>query len=183
MEQALLPTLEWPALVPGPVFLAFELWGKPGHKGRHRYRKMVPKEAWIYPRDQRAPRYMTQEGVDKIFIQEYPDPATEAYEKTIREYASLLMKRRPPTERAVALLVHSFREVPKSYSKIERARCLAHNILPTPRPDWDNYGKITDALNEIVWKDDCQVCDGRVIKRYSASPALRVEIREMIEPS
>lgn len=184
MEQSLLPTLGWPALVAGPVFLCFEIEGKPGHKARHRSRLVVPRDAWSYPRDPKAPRYMTEAGVKKIFVQQYPDPDTEAYEKMIREYAGLLMnvKHVPPTERPVALLVHSFREIPKSWSDTDKARALAGNIRPTSRPDWDNYGKITDALNEVAWKDDSQVVDGRSIKVYSDRPALRVEIREMVEP-
>lgn len=184
MEQALLPSLEWPALVPGPVFLSFEIEGKPGHKARHRSRLVIPREAWSYPRDPKARRYMTEEGVKKIFIQQYPDPDTERYEAMIREYAGLLMntKHVPPLENEVCLIVHSFREIPQSWSKTDQARALAANKRPTSRPDWDNYGKITDALNGVVWNDDSQVVDGRSLKYYSDRPGLRVEIRPMIEP-
>jgi Holliday junction resolvase RusA-like endonuclease len=182
MEQPLLPSMEWPALVAGPVFLCFEISGKPGHKRRHRYRKMIKKELWSYTG---RLRYMTEENVGRIFIQEYPDPETEAYERMIAEYAGLLMNRQHHgivTTKPVALVVHSFREIPKSWSKTDRAKALANNIRPTSTPDWDNYGKITDALNEVVWKDDSQVVDGRSLKYYSDRPALRIEVREMIEP-
>jgi len=40
---------------------------------------------------------------------------------------------------------------------------------------------VGDALNEIVWKDDGQIADLRVIKRYSDMPALRVEVREFCQ--
>jgi len=171
--------LEWPALVAGPVFLVFELGGKPGHKGRHRSRLMIPRDAWIHT--QRS-SFIPKEKVSKIFISQYPDPATEAYEKVLAEAAGLFMRGRAPTENPIALLVHSFRPIPESWSKTDKAKALAGAILPTSRPDWDNYGKITDALNEIVWKDDSQVCDGRVIKRYSDQPALRIEVREFLPP-
>jgi Holliday junction resolvase RusA-like endonuclease len=72
--------------------------------------------------------------------------------------------------------------VPESWSKRDKAAALDGTIRPTGRPDWDNYGKITDALNGICWKDDSQVVDGRVIKLYSDAPALRIEIREFISP-
>lgn len=163
MEQQLLPTFG-PALVAGPVFLAFELAGKPGHKARHRYRIIYPK------------------GGGKAFVSEYPDPKTAEYEKILKEVASLMMRGRPPTERAVALLVHSFREVPKSWPIKDQTAALNGSILPTSKPDWDNYGKITDALNGVVWGDDSQVCDGRVIKAYSDTPALRIEVREFVVP-
>lgn len=161
MEQLSLPKLGPAPLVPGPVFVCFELGGKPGHKGRHRSRIVYPKDA-------------------KPFIHNYPDPDTEAYEKVLAEAAALFMRGKPPTEEPVCLLVHSFRPIPVSWSARDQEAARSLNILPTSRPDWDNYGKITDALNGIVWRDDSQVCDGRVIKRYSDSPALRIEVREFL---
>jgi Holliday junction resolvase RusA-like endonuclease len=170
------------ALVVGPVFLCFELRGKPGHKGRHRSRVVIPKEAWSYGGRGPKDRWINEIGAKRIYIHNYPDPETEAYEKVLAEAGALFMRGKAPTLRPVALLVHSFRQVPESWSKADKRAALRGAILPTPRPDWDNYGKITDALNEIVWKDDSQVCDGRVIKRYSDAPALRVEVREFVPP-
>lgn len=179
-EQGILPTLDGPALVAGPVFLCFELDGKPGHKGRHRSRIVIPKEAWIYPRDPRAEAFLTKTAAKRIFVQHYADPQTESYESVLREYATLLMRRRLPTAAPVALLVHAFLRIPESWSKRDRNAALFGGILPTSRPDGDNYLKIVDALNGVVWEDDSQVVDGRIIKRYSDRPALRVEVREFI---
>lgn len=178
-EQIALPTLEWPALVAGPVFITFELGGKPGHKARHRSRLVIPREAWTHTQ---TASMILKKDIAKLFIQQYPDPDTEAYEKTLAEAAGLFMRGRVPTENPVALLVHSFREIPMSWSKTDKAKALAGAIRPTPRPDWDNYGKITDAFNGIVWKDDSQVVDGRSLKYYSDHPALRIEVRELLPP-
>lgn len=168
------------ALVVGPIFVCFELGGKPGHKGRHRSRIMIPKEAWSH--DTRGNKWINAAGVKRIFVLHHPDPETEKYEAVLREAAGLHMRRTPPTERPVALLVHAFREVPASWSKKDRRAALAGAILPTGRPDGDNYLKVAqDALNGIVYKDDSQVIDARVIKRYDANPCLRIEIREFIE--
>lgn len=165
----------WPVLVPGPVFLAFEMRGPPPIKGRHRSRLVVPKTAWVNG------SYITRQTVKMVFIQQYPDPATEAAEKVLAEAAGLFMRGRAPTEQPVALLVHAFRAIPASYSKTDRAKALAGALLPTPRPDADNHLKVVkDALNGICWRDDSQVCDARVIKRYSDIPAIRVEIREFL---
>lgn len=181
--QPLLPEFDRPVLAPGPVFVQFELQGPPGHKGRHRSKLMIPADAWR----NRSPTgklqdssYIPRCNVGKIFIQQYPDPKTESYEKVLALAARRFMGSRPPTLAPVALLVHSFREVPASWSKKDQTLALMGGILPTSRPDWDNYGKITDALNGIVWKDDSQVADGRVIKRYDAQPGLRIEVREFI---
>lgn len=51
------------------------------------------------------------------------------------------------------------------------------------KPDRDNLDKaVLDALKEIAWVDDCQVCDGGQRKRYTnpgESPHVVVTIREL----
>ena len=164
-DQAFLPSLDWPALIPGPVFLQFELDGEPGHKGR-------PRARIVSPRDGRP-----------SFIHFYAEPATAAYEKTLSEYVGLLMRHREPTLQPVALLIHAYLKVPKSWGPTDRAKAFAGNIRPGSKPDFDNFAKsCCDAMNGIVWRDDAQVVDGRCIKLYSARPALRVEVREFITP-
>lgn len=160
-DQIPLPHLGPRPLVVGPVFVAFELTGKPGHKARHRSRIVFPK-------------------IGKAFVHTYPDPDTEAYEKVLAQAAALFMRGRAPTENPVALLVHSFRPIPVSWSRRDQEAALAGGIRPTSKPDWDNHAKVTDALNGIVWHDDSQVVDGRSIKVYSDSPALRIEVREFL---
>lgn len=178
--QPQLPSLEWPALVAGPAFLCFELAGKPAHKGRHRSRLIIPRDAWTHTQSMSC---ILKQNVGKIFVSQYPDPETEAAEKVIAEAASLFMRGRAPSERPCAMIVHAFRAIPESWPSRDKARALAGNILPTPRPDGDNHLKIAkDALNGIAFKDDSQVCDARVIKRYSDRPALRIEVREFVEP-
>jgi Holliday junction resolvase RusA-like endonuclease len=117
-----------------------------------------------------------------MFIQNYPDPDTAAYEATLAQAAKLFMRGKAPSARPLVLLVHAFKPIPPSWSNRDRDLALAGGILPTSRPDGDNYLKIVDALNGIVWIDDAQVVDGRVIKRYSARPALRIEVREFVDP-
>lgn len=144
---------------------------------------MIPKECWSYTG---RLKFLAAEMAGKIWIHFYNEKETEQHEAAIKEYASLLMRkvRNEPTERPLAVIVHAFRTIPKSWSLIERARSLVGNILPTSRPDGDNYLKLVqDALNGVVYKDDAQIVDSRVIKRYSDRPALRIEIREMVEPS
>jgi Holliday junction resolvase RusA-like endonuclease len=179
-EQISLPNLGPAPLVPGPVFVCFEIVGKPPHKGRHRSRLVIPREAWTVTA--RGDRFMSEASTKKIFIQQYPDPDTEAHEAVLAEIAGLYMRGKTPTEKPVALLVHAFVRIPESWPRRDREAALSGVIRPASRPDWDNYGKITDALNGVVWKDDSQVVDGRSIKRYSDRPALRIEIREFVVP-
>ncbi len=176
-EQGILPTLDGPVLAAGPVFVCFELEGHPGHKARHRSRIVIPKDAWTWFQ---GTAVITKDSVRKLFIQNYPDPNTAAYEETLGYAGRLFMKSKPPTSNPVALMVHVFKAIPPSWTKRDQRAALMGGILPTGRPDWDNFGKITDALNGIVWLDDSQVVDGRVIKRYSDRPGLRIEVREFI---
>ena len=124
--------MDWPALVPGPVFLCFEIDGKPGHKARHRSRLVIPRDAWT-GFGQNA--FIFRRDIKKLYIQNYPDENTAAYEKMLAQYATILMKRREPTVRPVALLVHAFLQVPQSWTKSDRAQALAGHIRPTSRPD------------------------------------------------
>jgi Holliday junction resolvase RusA-like endonuclease len=162
VEQTL-PGLDG-ALVPGGVFFSIALLGKPQHKGRHRSRI-------AYTKDRKA------------FIHNYPDPETEAFEKVLAQAAALLMRGRQPSGEPLCLLLIADRAVPESWSNRDKAAALEGRILPTARPDFDNHGKIVDALNGIVWRDDAQVCDARIIKRYSAAPALTIEVREFLPPA
>ena len=83
----------------------------------------------------------------------------------------------PPIEGPLRVAVAAFFRTPKAYKRpaldgmddTEAVRC-------TRRPDADNVSKLClDALNGLAWKDDAQVSDLVVRKRYSLRP--RVEIR------
>lgn len=172
--QLTLGIVPGPALVVGPVFVAFEYpAGVP--RGRVRDTPVVPFKhkhgaRIVFPK------------VGKPFVHEYPHPESEAWEKSIGEMARWHMRGRPPTARPVALLVHAFVPVPESWSARDKDLALAGGIRPTSKPDWDNFAKVTDALNRVVWLDDAQVVHGTVVKAYSAKPALRIEVRELLEP-
>ena len=47
-----------------------------------------------------------------------------------------------------------------------------------PASDWDNLGKcVSDALNGVVWQDDRQVVDARVMKLPCAKGQERTEVQ------
>jgi Holliday junction resolvase RusA-like endonuclease len=76
----------------------------------------------------------------------------------------------------VGAIVTAVFPVPKSWSRKDRDLALRHVLRPTGKPDWDNIGKMLDALKGVVWKDDAQVVDARVLKYYGPIPFLQVEI-------
>ena len=67
----------------------------------------------------------------------------------------------------------------KSTSKKKEAEMLCGAISPTKKPDWDNIGKIvSDALNKFAFKDDSQITDVRIFKKYAKTPKVIVQIGE-----
>ena len=56
---------------------------------------------------------------------------------------------------------------PERLKKVDEDKDVLIGLGGSYYPDWDNIGKlVSDALNGTVWKDDCQVADGRAIRRY-----------------
>ena len=52
----------------------------------------------------------------------------------------------------------------------------------TVKPDKDNLDKLTlDAGTGILWKDDCIICRGEPIKRYSENPRTEIYIKVLSE--
>jgi Holliday junction resolvase RusA-like endonuclease len=117
------------------------------------------------------------------FIHWYTRTEEARWREQIAWVAKVAMRGRKPTSEPVALLVHAFLPIPASWPWRRKQAARAGAVLPATKPDWDNCGgKILDAIKDIVWIDDALVIDGRVIKRYSDRPALRVEVREMLPP-
>lgn len=69
--------------------------------------------------------------------------------------------------------------VPASWSQKKAKEALAGFIRPTGKPDLDNIAKLyCDALNGIVWKDDSQIVDMKLTKRYGAEPKTIITVRK-----
>lgn len=105
------------------------------------------------------------------------DKKTRSEEAAIRSLASDAMDGRLPFDGAVVLRLCAFRAIPSSLSKAKRASAVAGHIFPIGRPDVDNYTKMIDALNGIVWRDDSQVVTAVVHKRFSERPRLVIDVR------
>ena len=69
----------------------------------------------------------------------------------------------------------------KSTPKYNVLDMLKGLIFPTKKPDIDNIAKvILDALNGVAYKDDTQVMDLRVSKRYAKEASVAVIIQEVV---
>ena len=70
--------------------------------------------------------------------------------------------------------------IPKSATKKDRERIKLMEYYPTKKPDADNIAKVVcDALNGLAQKDDAQVIDLTVHKRFG-DPKVIVKIWEMV---
>lgn len=84
-----------------------------------------------------------------------------------------------PIEGRVIMTILAYFEIPKSTSKRKESEMLSEEISPTKKPDWDNIGKIvSDALNKLAFRDDAQITDVRILKKYAKTPKVVVKIEE-----
>lgn len=138
-----------------------ELPGEPIAKGRPRFRAVTARDG-------------------RSFVNAYTPAATRTFERALAMAAKVAMRGKPPMDGPLRVTVTASLGVPSSWSNRKRDAALAGIVRPTSRPDGDNFQKIAwDALNSIIWHDDSQIVDGRVIKVYSEQPALRIEVNRI----
>lgn len=68
-----------------------------------------------------------------------------------------------------------------SWSKKKTAAALAGEVMPTKKPDADNVLKaICDGINGIVFKDDVQVVNVSMSKRFDSTPGVDVRVVPLV---
>jgi Holliday junction resolvase RusA-like endonuclease len=134
------------------------------------------------PRGKGRPRSRIAGGRGRQFIQVYTDPETRAYEDRLRAAAALAMSGHDMFLGPLEVRVEARFAVPASWSNKKSVSALAGAIRPTGKPDADNILKNIDAFHGVIWKDDSQAVDTRVIKIYSGEPGLAVTVRPIGEP-
>jgi Holliday junction resolvase RusA-like endonuclease len=140
--------------------LVIRLPGEPRGKGRHRTRVM-------------------QLPGGRAAVRQHPDAKTDAYEKRLCAAAQVAMAGRPLMTGMLSVVVFAFFPIPARWPKRKKEQARARLLRPTVKPDWDNIGKTTDALNAVVWGDDASVVDGFVRKFYADLPELVVTVEEI----
>jgi len=115
------------------------------------------------------------------FVTVYDPPKCKEFKSRVTAIATEYMGDNPPLEGAIKALVVVHKSPPKSWSKKKKQQALHGEILPIGKPDFDNYGKgVLDAMNGIVFIDDAQICDGRVIKQYAEEDSVTVHIKKYV---
>lgn len=111
------------------------------------------------------------------FVRTFTPEKTASYENLVKVKAQEAMTGKTVFAGAVEVFIRIIVTPPASWSQKKQREALAGEIYPTTKPDWDNVGKgICDAMNEIVFKDDKQVVDARVTKRYGQVAMAAVEV-------
>jgi Holliday junction resolvase RusA-like endonuclease len=104
-------------------------------------------------------------------------------EEQLRRRAEALMNGRSPTSQPLIVTIECRFPLLDSWSQKMRRAALAGVVRPDKKPDWDNIGKLCDCLNKVVWMDDKQIVEGRVIKIYSEHPGLTIIIQTWQPPT
>lgn len=85
-------------------------------------------------------------------------------------------------DQPLRMTITAYMPIPKSTSKRQMDMMLVDAILPTKKPDNDNIAKsICDALNGIAYKDDRQIVDLSVKKRYAIEPKTIVTLETIYD--
>ena len=114
------------------------------------------------------------------YVTTYTPEKTASYENLVKVKAEEAMAGRPAFEGAVSVVIWLYVTPPASWSQKKQREALDGRIFPTSKPDIDNVLKgIMDACNEIVFKDDKQAVDVRVVKRYGQVARAAVEVRPL----
>lgn len=114
------------------------------------------------------------------FVSTYTPEKTASYENLVKVKAEEAMQGRSLFEGAVEVSIRLIVTPPASWSQKKQREALEGRIFPTSKPDIDNVLKgIMDACNEIVFKDDKQAVDVRVVKRYGQVARAAVEVRAL----
>jgi Holliday junction resolvase RusA-like endonuclease len=116
------------------------------------------------------------------FVQTYTPDKTRTYESLIKEAATEAMGSSEPLETPVNLYLYIRAPIPKSYSKKKVADCLNGLEKPIKKPDASNVLKsVEDAMNGVVYRDDCQIVNFHVTKVYSSQSGIDVCVKECLD--
>jgi Holliday junction resolvase RusA-like endonuclease len=112
-------------------------------------------------------------------VSKTPDD-TKNYENTVAWYAKEAMGGRPIAKGPLALCINFGLHIPNSWSRKRKMEAATGVIMPTKKPDSSNIIKaIEDAMNKVVYKDDGQIVDHIVSKRYCMEPHAQITIIEL----
>lgn len=132
------------------------------------------------------PRFTTFKVLDKVKnkyvtrVKVYTPQTTVDYEQKIAMYYRKTTTYK--SDKALRAKIFAYREVPKSTTKKLKQWLLDKTFLCTVKPDIDNIIKVVlDALNNVAYYDDIQVCELVIIRQYAENECLKICLEEIGE--
>jgi len=117
------------------------------------------------------------------YIHHFDPPRSKHHKYEVKVRAQIAMNRsgiREPMEGPIEITVIAYRKMLGDWSKAKAEEAMRGERLPDSLPDGKNYlWLIEDALNGIAYKDDGQITDIMVLKRYSHEPRTMVQVRQV----
>lgn len=111
------------------------------------------------------------------FVSTYTPEKTANYENLVKLAAHSAMNSADPFASHVSCTIDVQVMPAPSWSNKKRMAAISGDIRPTGKPDLDNVAKgILDAMNGIVFKDDSQVVELILRKRYAETAQASVEV-------
>ena len=126
-----------------------------------------------------APRGKERVRFVKATGRTFTPERTVNYESRLALAAQQAMNGRPLFEGPLEVRVTAYMQIATSWPKKRKAAALAGTERPTVKPDLDNFAKILDACNLVVWGDDAQIVEMAVAKHYSDQPRMEIEVRQI----
>ena len=115
------------------------------------------------------------------FVQTYTPDKTRNYEALLKEAAIEAMGSSEPLETPVSLYLYIRVPIPKSFSKKKVQDCLNGSEQPMKKPDSSNVLKsVEDAMNGVVYKDDCQIINHHITRVYSTLAGVDICVKEYL---
>jgi len=131
------------------------------------------------------PRIVTLKSKSgRAFSHSYTPKKTSSYENWVKLcFQEAVDDGWEPYAGPVELNLRVYEAIPASFSKKKRQAALNGTILPTKKPDVDNFLKIyMDALEGLAFLKDQQVVYASVTKLYATAPTAFVKIDEIRIP-
>lgn len=121
------------------------------------------------PRGKERPR-LTKSG------HVYTPEKTRNYEAALKYAAQQAMGDRPPLDGPLTMSMSVVVPIPQSWPKKRQEAARSGLEWPTKKPDGDNFLKMKDALNLVVWIDDSQIVREYVEKKYGDKPGMTIRV-------
>ena len=110
----------------------------------------------------------------------YTPERTVLYENLIKTEYERQCGHKFEDDAALAMKIQVVYSPPRSATKKMREEMLAGKRLPTKKPDVDNIAKVVcDALNGVAYRDDVQITELSVSKRYGPEDVVAFMLSEL----